>query len=351
MENVRLGIIGFGGMGKNHAANAPKAGVEVVAAADILPERVAEAVALGITAYNSADELLADERVNTVILTVPNHLHKEMAIKAAKAGKNVISEKPAALNTAELDEMTAACKEAGVLFTVHQNRRWDRDMLIAKKAYDTGLLGDIFTIESTLHSGNGYMHEWHLYKKYGGGMIYDWGVHLIDQILFMMPGVKINTVFADIKNVLHDEVDDYFKIILKMSNGITAQIELSTYILKYQPRWLVAGDKGTLIVESLGGRKGSVYRTGKMLEKLPIEIAESEIGPTRQFAPVPPGGIIEEPMPEVETDVREFYWNVRDAINGVAEQKVKIPEVRRVLAVMEAAWESSATGKAIAFEQ
>ena len=63
-----------------------------------------------------------------------------------------------------------------------------------KKAYETGMLGKVFTIESRLHSGNGYMHEWHLYKKYGGGMMYDWGVHLIDQILFMMPDAKVKTV-------------------------------------------------------------------------------------------------------------------------------------------------------------
>lgn len=348
--DVQLGIIGFGGMGKNHAVSAPKAGVKVVAAADILPERVAEAEAMGIRAYASAEELLADENVNTVILTVPNYLHKEMCIKAAKAGKNVISEKPAALNVAELDEMDAACREAGVVFTVHQNRRWDRDMLIVKKAYEEGLLGNIFTIESKLHSGNGYMHEWHLFKKYGGGMMYDWGVHLIDQILFMMPGVKVNTIFADLKSVLHEEVDDYFKILMKMSNGITVHIELSTYILKYQPRWLVGGDKGTLVIDSLGGKTGAVYRTGKLLEKLPPVITETEAGPTRQFAPVPPGGIVTEPMPEVQTDIREFYWNVRDVLNGEAEQKIKIPEVRRVLSVMEAAWESSNTGKAIAFE-
>lgn len=350
MQEIRLGIIGFGGMGKNHAKNAPKAGVEVVAAADILPERVQEAKDAGLTAYGSADELLADERVNTVILTVPNHLHKEMAIKAAKAGKNVISEKPAALNVRELDEMTAACQEAGVHFTVHQNRRWDRDMLTVKYAYDHNLLGNIFTIESKLHSGNGYMHEWHLYKKYGGGMMYDWGVHLIDQILFMMPGVKVKTIFADLKSVLHDEVDDYFKIIMKMSNGITVHIELSTYILKYQPRWLAAGDKGTMVVDSLGGRTGAIYRTGKLLEKLPIEIAESEIGPTRQFAPVPPGGITEEPLPQIETDVSDFYRNFRDVLNGTAEQKIKISEVRRVLAVMEAVVQSSETNQAIQFE-
>lgn len=347
--NIQLGIIGFGGMGRWHAENAPRAGVTIAAVCDIAEEKRATARELGYRVYNSAEELLADPQVNTVILTVPNYLHKEMCLKAAAAGKNVITEKPAALSVAELDEMEAACKAAGVFFTSHQNRRWDKDMLMVKKAYDEGLLGNIFTIESRLHSGNGYMHEWHLYKKYGGGMMYDWGVHLIDQILFMMPDAKVKTVFADIKKVLHEEVDDYFKIILKMDNGITAHIELSTYILDYQPRWLVGGDKGTMVVKTFAG-DGSIYRTGKMLEKLPPQITETEAGPTRQFAPVPPGGIVTESLPAIRSDWTDFYRNVSDVLNGKAESKIKIPEVRRVLSVMEAAWQSAETGRAIDFE-
>lgn len=348
--NIKLGIIGYGGMGKWHASNAPRAGVEIVAICDIDKEKVQQGILDGFKAYASVDALLADSEVNTVILTVPNYLHKEMAIKAAKAGKNVIAEKPAAMNVNELDEMEKVCKDAGVLFTVHQNRRWDKDMLIAKEAYDKGLLGNIFTIESKLHSGNGYMHEWHIYKKYGGGMIYDWGVHLIDQILYMMPGVKINTIFADIKNVLHEEVDDYFKILLKMENGITVHIELSTYILEYQPRWLVAGDKGTMIVKNFNC-EGNIYRTGELLEKLPPQITETVAGPTRQFAPVAPGGTVTEPLPKVESEWTEFYQNFRNVMEGKEELKIKIPEVRRVLAVMESARNSSEIGAAIDFEK
>jgi scyllo-inositol 2-dehydrogenase (NADP+) len=346
---IRLGIIGYGGMGKWHAENAPRAGVEIAAVCDILEERRKESEEKGIKTYKTAEELLKDPEVNTVILTVPNYLHREMCLKAAAAGKNVITEKPAAMDVKELDEMDAACKKAGVFFTSHQNRRWDRDMLIVKKAYDEGLLGKIFSIESKLHSGNGYMHEWHIYKKYGGGMMYDWGVHLIDQILFMMPDAKVKSIYADIKNILHEEVDDYFKIIMKLDNGVTAHIELSTYILKYQPRWLAAGDKGTMIVNSFGC-DGNIYRTGKMLEKLPPQITETEAGPTRQFAPVPPGGIITEPLPEIKTDWVDFYRNVEGVLNGREESKIKIPEVRRVLSVMEAAKESSESGKAILFE-
>mgnify|MGYP001623304691 CR=1 FL=1 len=162
---IKLGIIGYGGMGKWHAQNAPRAGVTIAAVCDIDEVKQKEAVDAGYKMYTTADELLKDPEVNTVILTVPNYRHKEMCIKAAEAGKNVITEKPAAMNVQELDEMEAACKKAGVFFTSHQNRRWDKDMLTVKKAYDDGLLGNIFTIESKLHSGNGYMHEWHLYKN------------------------------------------------------------------------------------------------------------------------------------------------------------------------------------------
>ena len=104
---IKLGVIGFGGMGKWHAQNAPRAGVEVIAVCDIEEKKQQEAIDMGYKLYKSADELLADPEVNTVILTVPNHLHREMCIKAAKAGKNVITEKPAALNVQELDEMEA----------------------------------------------------------------------------------------------------------------------------------------------------------------------------------------------------------------------------------------------------
>lgn len=346
---IQLGIIGFGGMGQWHAENAPRAGVKIAAVCDIDPEKVQKAKELGYVAYPSAEELLADPQVNTVVLTVPNYLHKEMCLLAAKAGKHVITEKPAAMSVAELDEMEAACKKAGVFFTSHQNRRWDKDMLLVKKAYDEGLLGNLFTVESKLHSGNGYMHEWHIYKKFGGGMMYDWGVHLIDQILFMMPQAKIQSLYADIKNVLHQEVDDYFKILLRLDNGVTAHIELSTYILEYQPRWLAAGDKGTMIVQDFGCR-GAIYRTGKLLEKLPPQITETEAGPTRQFAPVPPGGILTEPLPEVQTDWVDFYRNVADVLGGRGKSVIQIPQVRRALSVMEAAWKSSETGQAIPFE-
>ena len=66
---IKLGIIGFGGMGKWHAQNAPRAGVEIAAVCDIAEEKQKEAIEMGYRLYTNADELLADPEVNTVILT------------------------------------------------------------------------------------------------------------------------------------------------------------------------------------------------------------------------------------------------------------------------------------------
>ena len=71
---IKLGIIGYGGMGKWHAANASRAGVEIAAVCDIEKEKIDQGIADGFKTYTNAEDLLKDPDVNTVVLTVPNHL-------------------------------------------------------------------------------------------------------------------------------------------------------------------------------------------------------------------------------------------------------------------------------------
>lgn len=347
---MNLGILGFGGMGHWHADHASTiAGVNLVAACDIDALQLADSGQYGIKTYlNNEDAFFADPDINTVLLTVPNHLHHKYALKAAKAGKNIICEKPAALSIADFDEMVKTAKSCGVLFTVHQNRRWDKDFRIVKKIYDQGTIGNIFNIESTLHSPNGLLHNWHTFKKYGGGMVYDWGVHMIDQILFMIPE-KLEYVYADLKGVFSKEVDDFFRIILKFKNDQTAVLSLSTYCLKPSPRWLVCGDKGTVCINSFAG-DGKLYKTSKLLSKLPPKIEPNVAGPTRSFIPVPPGVLLERPLPEVNVSWTSFYENYVDVINGKADFVIKVSEVRRVLAVIDAVFQSAEAKRSIHFD-
>ncbi len=345
-QEMNLAILGFGGMGYWHAHNAVKvSGVNLIGSYDVNPNAYYDS--LEIPVYASEEALFADPRVNTVLLTVPNHLHKEYAIKAARAGKNVLCEKPAALTVTDFDEMTAEAQKCGVLFTVHQNRRWDRDFNIVRRLYNEGTLGTVFNIESTLHSPNGKVHNWHQFPQFGGGMIYDWGVHLVDQILTLIPK-PLHSVYTDAKSVHNPLVEDFFRIILKFEDGESACLSQSTFVLKPAPRWLICGDKGTAIIEDFACT-GNVYTTSELVTKLPPRIEENPAGPTRSFLRVPPGKILISDLPQVQTDWTDFYKNYIDVINGRAAFIVQPPQVRRVLAVLEACFASARAGASVPF--
>ena len=133
-----IAVIGYGGMGSYHTEQLLTLPEEFHLAGiyDINPARIEAARSKGIRGFDTLEELLAEPSVRTVIIAVPNNFHKELSIKALRAGKNVICEKPVMMCTAELEEVIAVSKGAGRQFTVHQNRRWDRDFLIVKKAID-----------------------------------------------------------------------------------------------------------------------------------------------------------------------------------------------------------------------
>ena len=346
--DLKIGILGYGGMGYYHNENVKLPGVQFISACDIDELTLVDATKAGLKTYlNDEDAFFNDPDINTVLLTVPNHLHKPYAIKAAESGKNIICEKPAALTPEEFDEMAAAAEKHGVLFSVHQNRRWDKDFAIVKRVYDEALIGNIFNIESNLHMPSGRVHNWHQFMEYGGGMVYDWSVHCIDQALCLIDD-KIETIYADLKGVFHSAVDDYYKIIIKFRGGQTITLNQSTYVLRPYPRWLVCGDKGTVEVISFAGN-GNLYKTSRFLEKLPPRIAPSSAGPTRSFIPIPPGEMIVESLPEVNVSWLDFYKNYHAVLNGQGEFVVKNAEVRRVLEVMMAVFKSAEIKQSVRF--
>ena len=349
MEKIKLGIVGFGFMGHCDADMMSTFDeIDLVAVADTNPDQLKDAPE-GVETYANIDEMLANADINVVMVSTPNPSHPEMVKKAAAAKKHVICEKPAAMSIAEYDEMVAACKDNGVLFTVHQQRRWDKDYRIMKEVYDKNLVGDMYIIKSQLYGVNGNMHDWHIYPEMGGGMLYDWGVHLIDQMLDMVKS-EVVSLYADVQNVINENVDDYFKIILKFKNGVTAEIELGTYYLTPKRAWFIGGKKGSAIIDGFGG-EGKIVRTAHLLEDVPGKITMTAAGPTRSFGPPEPGLLSEEPLPEVNVAHRNYFEHFLKAFNGEEEIIVKPEQVRRVLRLMDAVRESAKTGKSIAFEE
>ena len=243
-----LVVIGYGGMGSWHVGHAQKSDVVNLAGIyDIDPAKTELARSRDIFAYDSLEAVLADEKVDMVTVAIPNDSHKEVVIKALNAGKNVICEKPVAMNSEELNEMIAAAEKNGRIFSVHQNRRFDVDFLAMKQIKESGELGEIINIESRIHGSRGIPSDWRGEKEHGGGMVLDWGVHLIDQLLQIFDE-KIERIYCTFDNITNKEVDDGFKLTIYFEGGKSAFVEVGTYNFIAMPRFYLRAEKGSALI-------------------------------------------------------------------------------------------------------
>lgn len=349
MAKHRLGIVGFGGMGNWHRELIESGieNLEIAGMFDIKEERQEAARELGYRAYESLDALLADETVDMILISTPNDCHKPIAVKAMEAGKNVVSEKPVTLSSEDLLEMIDASKRTGKIFTVHQNRRWDEDFLTVKKLYDENALGDVFNIESRVHGSRGIPGDWRGKKEHGGGMMLDWGVHIIDQMLLMVKE-KITSIYCKVNHVTNYEVDDGFTLILTFESGKTALLEVGTSNFIELPRWYMLGENGSVQIDDflVHGKIVRIIDWDKN-DAVPVKTAA---GLTKTMAPRTDDTIHTEPVVKVDSDIKDFYRNVMAAIEGREEQLIKHDELLRVMRVMETALRSAELNQVLPFE-
>lgn len=332
---IHWALIGYGGMGGWHVRKLQTMPEEfhICGVYDINPARNALARERGLHAYDTLEELLADKEVQLVTIAVPNDAHLPLAEACMRAGKHVISEKPVTPTLEELYRAIAVSRETGRIFTVHQNRRWDEDFLSAKKIFDEKTLGRVFNIESRVHGSRGIPSDWRNQYTHGGGMILDWGVHLIDQMLQLVPQDVIS-VFCTVTNVTNEEVDDGFSSVLTFSDGLTARVEVGTSNFINLPRWYIQGQNGTAVIEDFK-MNGEIVKVSDWENRDAVPVVTAA-GLTKTMAPRTEETIQRYPLPRVESDVRDYYRNMADVINGKASQIVTHKEMLRVMRVIEA---------------
>jgi len=178
-------------------------------------------------------------------------------------------------------------------------------------------------------------------------MMYDWGVHLIDQLMYMTNS-PVTEVYCKMYSIHYPEVDDNFRLLLTFANGLTANIEISTNNFITHPRFYAFGTEGTLVITDWDG-------TGKVVKKLcddnqwSPEITKVKAGPTKTMAPRDPRTVevieLTEPK-DVVDNLDPVYEQLVAAIEG-AELSIKPEQALRVVKVMEAAFASAETGEAI----
>ena len=258
---MKIVIIGFGGSGKTHFEIMKDIkGIEVKGAFDIDENAKKEIEARNLKVYNSFEEILDDKEINTVLISSITSLHGNQSIQALKAGKNVIVEKPIAEKFDQAEQMVKIAKEKKLLLTVYQNRRFDPDIEAARKIIERGLIGRIlfirnmiFTDEPTKESG------WRRFKKFGGGVLLDWGPHLIDQVLSLVK-IEVESIIGNVRYIplidKEQDADNHFLIFIKFKNSVMAEIGFSRVSFISFPKLYIEGEKGTIQSED--------WKTGKM---------------------------------------------------------------------------------------
>lgn len=342
---MKAAIIGYGGMGEFHARSLQSYAAEnqgeplsVAGVYDTAAARCEAARAAGLHVYASAEEIWKDASVGAVILAVPNDLHAPYAFAAAKAGKHIVCEKPVALTSAEAERMYAAAEEAGVLFTVHQNRRWDDDFLTVCNIVRSGAIGSVYKVESRVVGGNGIPGDWRKRRAQGGGMMLDWGVHLIDQMLQMVPG-PVQSLYCEYSYIYGEEVEDGCDLSVHFENGINYRVVVATDCFRALPRWMVYGTEGTAAIDDWDLSGGVTRILTKEGAKAGIRAGN---GFTRTMAPRADDSVNRLPLPAVHAEPFAFYKNFAAACAGKTPLAVRKEEVLRVFRLMEAGARSAA---------
>lgn len=290
------------------------------------------------------NELLTDSEIELIIVNTPDALHFSMAKQALHAGKHVVVEKPATLQSAETTELIELAEQKGLVFTVFQNRRWDGDFRTVQKILNDGKLGRLVEFESHFDRYRTFIAP-NTWKEEGGefaGALYNLGSHLVDQA-FVLFG-KPTSVSATLKIVRSGGMtNDYFDIRLEY-DGFSALLKCSYLVKKPGPNFTLHGELGTF------------HKTGLDHQEEELKAGNLPVGENWGTEPEAEWGTlyysknevdIEEKIETIPGDYNIFYNNLYDVIRNKAELLVKPEQALEVLKILEACLESNRKGKTI----
>lgn len=345
----KIAIIGYGGMGSWHVNHALKSDViELAGIYDIDPQKVEKAKANGIYAYSSLDEVINDKSVELVTIAIPNDVHLDTVVRCLLGGKHVICEKPVALSTSDLNMMIDASKKSGKLFTVHQNRRFDVDYLAMQGLADSGEIGAPLRVESRIHGSRGIPSDWRGEKEHGGGMILDWGIHLIDQLMLIYKNEEIDTIYCETTNITNKEVDDGFYLTITFKSGKVAYCEVGTYNFIALPRFYMKAEKGSALITDW--REKTRVAKCKYWHENDVLPVQTAAGLTKTMAPRDSVTMDEYELEIPKSDVHNFYRNFTRAIDGLESQLVTHEQMLLDMKIMEYAFKSAELGQVVKFD-
>jgi predicted dehydrogenase len=280
MSSVGVGMLGCGFIGEFHALGLRYVReARLVAGCDANAERrEAYAARFGCRPVATLEELCTDDEVDLVVVSVPNHLHRDAVVRLAAAGKAVACTKPLGRNAAEAGDMLRAVTEAGVFNAYLENVIFNPDLLRMREMIEAGSIGRLTTVRAREgHSGPHAAHFWNA-ELAGGGALLDMASHGAEYARFLFgKGLDVVEVFAWGATLVHGARttgEDNALMIMRFADGRAATIDVSWSSKGgLEGRFEAYGDGGRLITDiSVGSLKAFVERpSGYVVEKADAE--------------------------------------------------------------------------------
>jgi scyllo-inositol 2-dehydrogenase (NADP+) len=341
-DPIRVGVVGFGLAGRvfHTAVVNAVSGMKLAA----IVQRTGDEAALAYpnaTIARSVDELLSDETIRLVVVATPSPSHFEVAQTCLNAGRHVVVDKPFTLTSDEAAQLVRLARKQKTLLAVYHNRRWDGDYQTIRQILAAGTLGRIVTFETHLDRfrPKPRLSVWRENGGPGGGILYDLGPHLLDQVvqLFGIPAM----VEADVRIERDDSLaDDAFDIRLNYPR-LTVFARSTLTARTPGPRYVIHGTAGSFVKFGIDPQEedtknGMTYNDPAWGREPEEDWGSLHLdGESPRRIPTEPG------------DYRRYYENVRDAINGLAPLAVPGEDGWKVMRLVELARESSAQHKSL----
>lgn len=289
------------------------------------------------------DALLSSD-IDLVIITTPNQTHYDFTKQALLAKKHVLVEKPLVANSAQALELANLAKQQGVVLYIYQNRRWDAAVSTAREILSQGLIGEVVDCEIRIDrfAKEKNTKAWKEAGDAGTGLVYDLGVHLLDQAVDLFG--KPAKLFADIR-YQHDRalVDDNLDIHLYYSTGLKVAVKASKYVRETTPQFALHGKLGSY-VKQIGDLQESKLCEGILPQGNWQTEQESEWGILHTEIN---GEIVRQAYPNPNVSYRTLYDNVYESVTAKAAPFVTPEQAAYVLHLIEKAFESAKTGQVV----
>lgn len=264
MDTVRIGIIGYGGMGRHHAQYLQKnevAGAALTAVSDAYADALDNArktLGEGIKYFEDPKALIKSGEVDAVLIATPHYDHPRLALLAFENGLHVLTEKPAGVYTKQVREMNEAAEKSGKVFGIMFQQRMIPHHQKMKQLVESGELGEIKRIQyvitdwfrtQTYYNSGGWRATW---GGEGGGVLINQCPHNLDLWQWVCGMPKRMRAFCQFGKFHDIEVEDDVTAYAEYENGATAVFISTTGEAPGSNTWEIVGDRGSLKLE--GGK-------------------------------------------------------------------------------------------------